>query len=502
MLQLRTKPLLFGLKLRRSVSDAAAAPCLSSVAPGHTCWLYSVARVVSKWTSLSLGAIALTSASAQVVRPNSLHTADIFESNERQTSYGGDSISSESLFDRKYLLGDWKGKRSTLEEKGVTFDFYYMDDALANPYGGREDAGVWGRIRGSVDVDFSKFTSWQGLTFHATGLWQYGVDVSSQYTGTLVNASSLPSAHTLRLDSYFLQQYFLHRKMAVRLGQIAAYDSYGSSEYGASFVNLVMGYAHSNLNQAVTFSFNPAGVPSFEIKTLPTEHLYVKAMVESQERNPYTTDPNGFAFHLGGPVASTEVGYLRDPKAQGQTATMGADPLSTVGDSGKYPGVYKFGAGYNPHNFIDPLTHVSTPGNYLIYGQVAQAVYRMGDVGQDRNRGLDLIYGEDWSPGDVTQYNHQIMTGGRWIGLFGGSRSRDTLAFGYVWTGVGSHYRASQDLAGGKNLSHENLFELNYMASVTPWLSFHPVAEWYVRPSVDTTRSTVFVIGFRTKVTF
>jgi porin len=141
-----------------------------------------------------------------------------------------------SLEQRKYLFGDWKDERSTLEEKGIAFDFYYMDDALANPYGGREDAGVWGRIRGSADVDFSKLSSWQGLTFHMTGLWQYGTDLSPQYTGTLVNSSSFPSAHTLRLDSYFLQQYLLHHKMAIRLGQIAAYDSYGSSEYGASFV--------------------------------------------------------------------------------------------------------------------------------------------------------------------------------------------------------------------------------------------------------------------------
>jgi porin len=492
----------FGPKPEQFFSDAAAPHRLSSMVLGYTSWRGRLARAASKWSALSLAAMTLASASAQDVRPNSTHPAATFESNQQQRSYEGENATLQSLLDRKYLLGDWKGGRSTLEERGVTFHFYYIDDALANPYGGREDAGVWGRIRGSADVDFSKFTSWQGLTFHATGLWQYGVNLGSQYTGTLVNPSSLPSAHTVRLDSYFLQQYLLHHKMAVRLGQIAAYDSYGSSEFGASFVNLVLGYAYSNLNQAVTFSFNPAGVPSFEVKVLPTDHLYVKAMVESQERNPYTTDPSGFAFHLGGPVLSSEIGYLRDPAALGQTTTMGGDPFTTTGDSGHYPGVYKFGAGYNPHNFFDPLTRVSSPGNYLLYGQIAQAVYRMGDVGQDRTRGLDLIYGEDWSPGDVAQYNHQIMAGGRWVGLFGGSRSKDTVAVGYVWTGVGSHYRVSQDLAGNKDLSHENLFELNYMAKVTPWLTFQPVMEWYVRPGGDASRNIVFVAGFRTKVAF
>lgn len=459
-------------------------------------------RAVNIWSALFIAVMTCSSVFAQDVQPSLAHPVAAFQTNEDQKANQAESGIFQSLEQRRYLFGDWKGERSTLEEKGITFDFYYMDDALANPYGGREDAGLWGRIRGSADVDFSKLTSWQGLTFHITGLWQYGTDLSTQYTGTLVNSSSLPSAHTLRLDSYFLQQYLLHHKMAIRLGQIAAYDTYGSSEYGASFVNLAMGYAHSNLNQAVTFSFNPAGVPSFEVKVLPTNHLYVKAMVESEERNPYITDPSGFAFHLGGPVVSTEVGYLKDPKALGQTTTMGVDPFTTIGDSGNHPGVYKFGAGYNPHNFFDPLTNVSSPGNYLLYGQIAQAVYRMGDAGQDRNRGLDLIYGEDWAPGDVTQYNHQIMTGGRWVGVFGGSRSKDTLALGYVWTAVGSHYRESQDLAGKKNLTHEHLVELNYMAQVTPLLSFQPVFQWYVQPGGDASRSTVFVAGFRAKITF
>lgn len=400
---------------------------------------------------------------------------------------------SKGLWDQTYLLGDWGGKRSSLEEKGVKFDLYYTDDALANPYGGRADAALWGRIRGSADVDFSRFTHWQGLTFHATGLWQYGTDLSNQYTGTLVNSSSLPSAHTLRLDSYFLQQYAFRHKLALRAGQIAAYDTYGNSEYGASYINLVMGYAHSNLNQAVVFAFNPAGVPSVEVKAMPTRHVYVKGMVQSEERNPYAIDNSGLSFHLGGPVVATEAGYLVNPPADASTSSP---------DSGNHPGVYKFGSGYNPHNFTDPLTKTSSPGNYLLYMQAAQAVYRMGKVGPERNRGLDLIYGEDWSPGDVTQNNHQIMAGARWNGVFGGRHSKDTLGIGYVWTSVGSHYREAQVLAGKPLLSHEHLVEANYLGNITPWLILQPVAQWYVQPGGDASRGIIFVTGLRTKITF
>lgn len=39
---------------------------------------------------------------------------------------------------RRYLLGDWGGRRTSLAEKGVTFDFFYISDMQANPSGGRQ----------------------------------------------------------------------------------------------------------------------------------------------------------------------------------------------------------------------------------------------------------------------------------------------------------------------------------------------------------------------------
>ena len=195
----------------------------------------------------------------------------------------------------------------------MTPDVYYTADALTDPHGARFDASAWEHIRVSVDVDFSKFTRDKDLTFQATGLWHYGTDLSKQYTQTAVDSSSLPSVHTLRLDSWFAQQYLFRQKLTLRAGQIAAYDSYGYSEYGASFINLALGYAHSNLNSAAYSSFNPAGAPAFEVKVPPTDRFYLKSMVASEDRNPYQQDPSGLNFHLGGPVYTGEVGYLHDP---------------------------------------------------------------------------------------------------------------------------------------------------------------------------------------------
>ena len=456
-----------------------------------TPWLTQMTRFIG------IGAcIAATSLCAQTSNPAPPQDK-LTSTSESVPGLPEGSTNGKGLWNRKHLLGDWGSERSALAEKGLKFDIYYVADSLTNPYGGPEDPAVWGRIRATADVDFSKFTNWQGLTFHINGLWQYGTDLSSQYTHTLVDSSSLPSSHTLRLGTFFLQQDLLQHRLAIRLGQMAAQDTYGNSEYGASSINQVLGYSQSNLTQAVVFAFDPASVPAFELKITPRKHAYVKAMVQSQERNPYKTDPTGVAFHFGGPVLATELGYFRDP----ESGTAADNPDSTK-RKGNHTGLYRFGAGYNPHLFMDPLSQRSSPGNYLLYGQVTQAVYRRDAPDSGSNRGLDLIYGEDWSPADVAQNSQQIMAGARWNGIFGGRHGKDTASIGYVWTSVGSHYRQAQILAGRPALTFESLFETNYMANLTPWVLLQPVAQWFVRPGGDVTRGLVFVLGFRTKVTF
>src|SRR5246127_5941188 len=72
---------------------------------------------------------------------------------------------------RQYLFGDWGGKRTALEEKGIKFDFFYIADLEANPRGGLQQSKAgWERIRGTIDVNFDELIKWQGVRVPATGL--------------------------------------------------------------------------------------------------------------------------------------------------------------------------------------------------------------------------------------------------------------------------------------------------------------------------------------------
>ncbi len=403
--------------------------------------------------------------------------------------YASDETPS-SLQNRSYLFGDWGGKRSEFASRGITFDLFYVADLQANPTGGLQQTQAgWGRIRGTVDVDFGRLAEWNGLTLHVTGLWQFGGNLGADI-GTLANPSGLVSAHTTRLDSFWLQQAFLNNHVFVRAGQFAGLDFYGNQEYGASYLMEPLDYALGNLFSTTFESFNPAATPSVQIQVFPWRTLYIKSAVLAGNRNPYQQDPTGFNFQIRDtPVFVYEIGFTHDEQGlAGQTSHLNRKT---------HPGIYKFGAAYNGGKFPN-AAGIQSSGNYLFYGMVNQALYR-SDAGSDR--GLDATVGFDWSPGEVNRENSQITFGARYNGLLPG-RPQDGVAFGFVYTHIGDPFQSVGIPSGLPLLGSEKAIELNYAAQVTPYFLVQPVFQYYVDVGGNARTPNAAVFGFRTKVTF
>jgi porin len=411
-----------------------------------------------------------------------------FAQSDKATSQS--SIETPAPQARQYLFGDWGGERTALADRGVTFKFHYITDLQANPVGGLEQTQAgWGRIRGTIDIDFGKLTDWNGLTFHATGLWQFGGNLGEKI-GVLANPSGLVSAHATRLDSWWLQQAILHSRLFIKAGQFAGLDFYGNQEYGGSYLIEPLDYALGNLFPTTYESFNPAGTPAAEIRFFLWRQLYVKSAVLSGNRNPYEQDPTGFHFAIrDSPDFVFETGYTHD-----------AEFLNTPsGAPGKkiYPGIFKFGAAYNGGKFTD-ANGIRSSGNYLIYGMAYQAVYRP-DAGS--NRGLDTTFSFDWSPNDVNQENSQITLGARYNGPIP-ARSQDGVAFGFVYTHIGDPFQSLGVPGGMPLLGSEKAIELNYAAYVRSYFLLQPVFQYYVDVGGNSRIPNAAVFGFRTKVTF
>ena len=352
-----------------------------------------------------------------------------------------------------------------------------MNDTLLNTKG---DVANWSRVRGTLDIDFGQAELVPGLKFHVTGLWQGGGNMGA-YIGSIANPSSLVSANTARLDSWWFEQALANNKLFIRLGQFAGLDFYGVQADGGSYILEPLGYAIGNLFPADYESFDPAGTPAAEIRVVPSKHFYWKAAIFSGNRNPYRDDPNGFHFKFKDtPVVATEIGYNLDPTPS----------LSRK----SYPGSYKFGATTNPGSFADIVTGTQSKTNYLLYFMANQTIYRP-EAGSDS--GLDLNFAFDWTPDNITRNYSQITGGLRYHGLIP-HRSRDTVAFGVVYSRISPKLNQAYANLGLLPFGSEKALEVNYSLRVTRWFTFQPVVQYYFDTGANPLMRNSTVAGFRT----
>lgn len=402
----------------------------------------------------------------------------------------------KDFWHQQYLFGDWGGERTKLaEEKGVTFDFFYVADFLATPQAAiKTGAAGWNRVRGTMDIDFGKLAGIKGLTFHVTGLWQGGPNLGASYLGSISNPSGLVSARTEILDSYWLQYAMLDDKVEFRFGQFASMDEYGLQPYGGSFLMEPIDYGFGNRFNDYA-SFDPASGPGVSLKVKPAKFMYFKAAYTSGNRNPYVQNPTGFEYvkHDSG-VLSDEVGF-----------DIGQPGTGVVKEK-YYPGHYAFGSTYNGGKFTNPFNPVPLfyspyTGNYVIYFMGNQAVYRPK---AGLNTGLDAFFGIAVSP-DAT-YNFvdkNITTGFVYNGPIP-SRPKDSVAFAMSYSHVSDAYSTAyaQSFLGAPVLGSEKAFEVNYLFQATPYFIIQPVVQWYATLGANPQNPTGVVLGFRTKVTF
>jgi porin len=380
-----------------------------------------------------------------------------------------------------HLFGEWNGERSHLLDRGVRFDFQYISDSLWNIKSEKKERfASWNRFRGTVDIDFGALIEQPGLYFHATALWQGGGNLGA-FLGLLTSPSGMSSANTCRLDSWWIEKRWLDERITARIGQFAGQDFYGAQHYATSFIFEPMGYALGNLFTDFE-SFDPPSTPAMEIRVVPFHNLYVKSMVEAEDRNPFAHNPTGLVPQFRGtPVSVSEIGFT-----PGKNATS-VRAFDTVESRKGYSGLYQFGASYNPGKFTT-ASGVSQPGDYLLYWMASQALWRVDPKGA---KGLDGTLAFDWSPPDVNRNNTMLTAGLRFnepLPL----PIHNSMSLGYVQNRL-SHQFVPQ-------ARPEHGVEFNTLLDPLPMLLLQPVIQYYAHAGGTTQHDVVF--GFRAKVEF
>jgi carbohydrate-selective porin OprB len=296
----------------------------------------------------------------------------------------------------------------------------------------------------------------------------------------------MSSGDTFRLDSWWVEKRWLNQRVTARVGQFAGQDFYGAQHDATSFIFEPMGYALGNLFTDFE-SFDPPSTPALEVRVVPFRHMYVKSMVEAEDRRPYAHNPTGLVPQFRGvPVSISEIGFTPGKKASAVRA------FGDVEDRRGYSGLYQFGASYNPGKFTVPGTAKPSSGNYLLYWMASQALWRVDPKGI---KGLDATFAYDWSPGDVNRNNRELTAGLRFdepLPL----RIHNTMSFGYVQNNLSPQFLP----AGTPPWKAEHGIEFNALLDVAPSILLQPVVQYYTNVGGGSRSALVF--GFRTKIEF
>jgi hypothetical protein len=267
------------------------------------------------------------------------------------------------------------------------------------------------------------------------------------------------------------------------VGQFAGQDFYGAQHYAASFIFEPMGYALGNLFNTFE-SFDPPSTPAMEIRVAPLQHLYVKSMVEAEDRDPFAHNPTGFVPQFRGvPVSISEIGFTPGTRASSVRA------FDNVESRKGYSGLYQFGASYNPGKFMTYTNTRLTSGNYLLYWRASQALWRLD---AREAKGLDATIAYDWSPADINRNNTMLTAGLRFnepLPL----RFHNTMSVGYVQNRLSQRFVPP----GAPPWKPEHAVEFNTLLNVGSML-FQPVIQYYA--NVGGRTQHVVVLGFRVKV--
>jgi porin len=394
----------------------------------------------------------------------------------------------KSFWDQDYMLGDWGGTRSRLEDEGVKFDFNDIGDFLTDVTGDQSHhATYFGRFRAGVDLDLNKLTG-NDAEFYATAIYQYGRNLSGDYLHTNTLTSSIAGIESLRMDQFWYKQWLFDHKFAFTIGQIATVNYFGATDFFDILFNDELGYAPNALF-STRQPFSPAGKPGvmfWQDLSAITPGLYTQAGVFVGSDNFYRPDSNGVYYEDDfnhGITEAVEVGYKEQ---------------NTV-----YDGVYKLGANGAEEHFTDLATGQPVRNDYNIYAIVEKTVFRpMGTDGKiDTKKGLDMLFEFVGEPGDRNPLQYEFTMGGRYTGLIPG-RPTDKVGFGLIYSDNSDSASAASQLAGGSSLVGETTLEADYQYNPAPWLSIQPDVQYIIDPSGIQTRDNIVVLGLRTIVRF
>jgi porin len=424
------------------------------------------------------------------------------------------------FWEQTYLLGDFHGGRTALENEGVVFTATYTGETFSNPVGGVSRASIYeGLVDLELTLDFQKMAEWDG-TFHVSGYYPMGNGITGEATHDLFLVSGIDAYDTPHVFELWYEQRALGDKVSLRVGQLAADKEFVISNGAANFLSSTYGLPAVIFANAPTPSYAYGGL-GVRLQADPDEHWRLLTGVfqgnpapdRNGDPNPnrapaHEFNNNGLAFDINGSDGVFNINEIWYKVNQEKNATG-------------LPGTFKIGGWLHSGTFADkrydnrgePLASVDSDGharavdgNHGFYLVADQTLWQdNSDANNPRNIGVFFRAGN--AVADRSTFNYYFDGGFAFNGPFpgrGGDVCGIATAYGHVGSGARSFVEDenNEDTANRPLPDFEENIEATYYAQISPWLSVQPDLQVILHPGASAAVANAVVFGVRTTISF
>lgn len=392
------------------------------------------------------------------------------------------------------LFGDWGGTRSDLYNKGVSFEFIYKSDMLANTSGGIMRGSVWmGNTEAGVKINLEKLLGWDATTAYIHYHSQLGSKFNRDYVGSFVGVDNIESGtNTGQFNHVWMQKSFSGDSLSVLAGLYAIDSEFYVTDTSGIFFQPPYGMANdmaqSGKNGPPIF---PMGALAVRVKYNSPGKVYLQGVLTDGVPG----DPNnhrGTHIKLGngdGTLSVAEFGYMsqRD-EAPAESAQQGHHEEGEFFNKTAI-GFWHYSARFNDPDPANPSLHPSQGAYFLTERTLAvekdhpaqglSGFIRFGMASKG-------IHQSDWT-GSLGLRDHGMIA----------NRDEDIAGIAVTVSHASDKYRLLNNAE-----SSQTDVEATYRAQINPWLALQPSLQYVSNPNMDAELGNAWVAGVRLEVMF
>ena len=356
-----------------------------------------------------------------------------------------------------YLLGDFKGLRSKLQERGVDVQSSYIINtfAMRNRQKRISKGTYQGLYNLSVDLDSEKMKLYKGGKLHI--LYQAGNKglSSPDFLNTYSDMSSYnPIKSINQISELYYEQSIKDDLLNLKIGKQDANADFQALDTGFEFLNLSFSY-----------------IDNTPMPLFPSQQMGVRARVKL---------PKGIYIQNGFYDGNLKIGATPKSFFTGKNHYLNMTEIYKLTDFKGKEGKY----------LIGDWIKTEEKENYGIYAGFEQ---KLTDRLEDKSGGLSLFGQFGYARNSI---NDVPFYGGSGL-IFKGiteKRKEDSIGIAFAW------HQFSRFLHRTENSTAEKVIELFYKIKLTEFLYIQPDIQYIIKPSGTDKNALVF--GVRSCITF